>query len=198
VTSAAGSQSSAVVDVYIEPGPVQVSIKGGSVQSAAIDKPLLLDASSSADLNTNPIKRSLNDLTFSWSCSVTSVVKYGANCDEIFGLNANLTNPRVRVVNMTLGYAYTVTVTGASTDGRSSSAVVLVSPLGAGAAAVRIQSKIVKFNADSTLKLIGAVKASSNQTMSWLAPLIFQFYNNHFTTDDLHGHVRVIVSVPES
>ena len=169
-TTASGSSSSAVVDVYIEPGAIKVEVAGGSVRMAAIDKPLLLDASGSVDLNVDPIKQTItSDLTFAWSCTVTAVDNFGAQCNEIFGLNANLTKPFVRVTNMTLGSTYAVTVIGSSPDARTSSALVALSPLSSGAATVRIQSKIVKFNADNTLKLIGAVTALSNQTMSWLA-----------------------------
>ena len=168
VKSESGSSSFAVVDVYVEPGPIRMEVSGGYVRMHAIDKPLLLDASGSADLNVDPMKRSLlNDLALSWSCSVTSVERFGSPCNEIFGVNANFSLPFIKVVNMTMGFKYAVTLVGASTDGRSSSATVSVSPLSSGSAIVRIQTKTVKFNSDSTLKLTGGLIAFSNQTISW-------------------------------
>ena len=165
--TASSSSSFAVVDVYVEPGPIQMEVSGGYVRMQAIDKPLLLDARGSADLNVDPVKRSGADLSFSWSCTVISFEAYGKPCNQIFGLKANLTQPVAKVVNMTMGYKYVVSVVGTATDGRSGSAAVTLTPLSAGAATVRIQSKIVKINADSTLKLVGGVKAYSNQTISW-------------------------------
>ena len=171
-----GSTGVATVSVYVDYGPVVVRVKGGLFRSSAIDEPLLLDASSSEDLNVDPVSRSAGEkarasaeeklLSFSWDCIVVSVVGYGKSCNSILKQDAVLTS-RVAVVNMTVDYLYQVNVVVMASDGRSSSASITVTPTFSGSAKVKIRSTLTKFNTDSTLKLVGEIRAGTAQTSYW-------------------------------
>ena len=176
-TTVLGSTGVATASVYVEYGPVVVKVKGGLLRSSAIDEPLLLDASTSEDLNVDPTSRSAGEkalaaeeeklLRFLWDCSVISVVGYGESCYHIFQKDVSLTSSRVTVVNMTVDYLYQVNVVVMASDGRSSSASITVTPTYSGSAQVKIRSTLRKFNTDSTLKLVGDIRAGSAQTSYW-------------------------------
>ena len=176
-TTVLGSTGVATASVYVEYGPVVVRVKGGLLRSSAIDQPLVLDASTSEDLNVDSPRRSAGEkalaaeeeklLRFSWECRVISVIGYGESCYQIFKKDSSLTSSRVTVVNMTVDYLYQVNVVVTASDGRSSSASITVTPTYSGSAKVKIRSTLTKFNTDSTLKLVGDIRAGSAQTSYW-------------------------------
>ena len=161
------------MSLYVEFGPVVAKVKGGLFRSSSIDQPLLLDASDSADLSIDPqrkIKKNSTDeklLTFSWTCSIVSIDGYGKSCLYIFQSEASLSSPKVTIVNMTLDFVYLVNVVARAVDGRDNSASVTVTATQPGSAKVKIRSSFTKFNSESTLKLVGDIRAGSAQTSSW-------------------------------
>lgn len=143
-TTVLGSTGTATVSVYVEYGPVVVKVKGGLFRSSAVDESLLLDASLSEDQSVDPTKRSAGEkekalaaeeeklLSFSWDCSIISIVGYGGSCSHIFQKGASFTSSRIAVVNMTEGYLYLVNVVATASDGRSNSASITVTPTSSG------------------------------------------------------------------
>ena len=168
-STTSGSTGTATVSVYVDPGPVLVTVKGGLFCSSAVDSPLLLDASGSQDLNLDPLARSTrgSSLSFSWDCKIISVTGYGDRCFHIFDSRRAVNTSKISIVNMTLSYLYSVSVVAIAADGRSSSESVTVTPTFPGSAKVIIQSTATKFNSGSSLKLITAIRAATAQVISW-------------------------------
>ena len=113
------------------------------------------------------LKRTAN-LTYSWSCSVISLENYGSFCNYIFGMGttiAPLNRSTIVIAENTMNTSvlYQISVICSAADGRSSSAAVVITPTLPGAASVRFQSTLTKFNADSVLKLVATAAASTGQ-----------------------------------
>jgi len=160
-----GNSSSASVVVNVTPGPLVVKIAGGLVRSSAFDKPLLLSAAGSVDLNNDPARIDPFDkpLNFSWSCKIVSASNYGKGCNSIFNSTLGRERSYIKIENMTLGHLYEVGVLVSTADGRSKTATVKVTPTQPKTAVVRIQSNTIKFNVQSVLNLVGTISGSSKQ-----------------------------------
>jgi len=79
VITPAGIRANASTDVIVLKGVVAARIRGGSKQTAPIDRSLKLDGSTSIDLND---LAAVDPLLFKWTCTYTSMSKFGKSCDE--------------------------------------------------------------------------------------------------------------------
>jgi hypothetical protein len=181
VTSSSGGFSSVMAQVYVASREIAVLVTGGYVRSSPVNKPLLLDASRSADMNLNPALNLPSRLTFSWSCSVASSQSFGSSCNYIFSPASKLNGSVVTVTNMTFGYQYAVyIVCGSMTnDGRTGSATVSISPTAPGAGVVQmLQSSATEFNANSKLKIGARISATDAQigALSYIQFFVFCYF----------------------
>lgn len=165
---------------------------GGYSRTSAVDKPLILDASRSKDANINPSLNLPSNLTFSWRCTIASIVGYGSDCKYVFsGDMSKVAKASQTIVNMTLGERYLVTVTATAADGRSDSADIQVTPVSPGAAQVLLTSLSTRFNRPNVLQLFARVQSSAAQMVTWslkgdsnnldLGPLALTKVSKNFT-----------------
>ena len=168
VVSDSGGVATVMAQVYVAPREIAVLVAGGYVRSSPVNRPLLLDASRSADMNLDPALNLPSTLTFAWKCTVASAQSFGSPCDYIFAPSSQLNGSAITVTNMTYGYQYTVSVvcgTKLLRDGRTGSASVSLTPTAPGAGVVQVmQSSATEFNANARLKIGARISAADAQT----------------------------------
>ena len=159
------SLGSGTTSVFIGPGNINALIRGGSTRNVAVDKSFSLDASISTDDNYPPVRTS-NRLSYSWTCTDTSTLSACTFSSPTFttATNSTLTVP---ANVMTVKGVYTIAVIVTSTDGRTGTASVVTTGAAPGAPTVTAGNKVVKFNTDATLAVLGYITSSVPINASW-------------------------------
>eukprot|EP01034_Spumella_vulgaris_P026271 gene26271-biopygen22627 len=125
------NEATALVTIQVVNGPVIAAVKGGYNRAVFITNtsPLTLDASSSTDSNL-PVRSASQGLSFQWTCSISSTLRYGEDCSNVFGPQATtLSSVSLSGALVMYGFTYAFAVIVSSSDGRSDSKVVTVQNL---------------------------------------------------------------------
>lgn len=160
-TTSLSAVASVSVLVTINRGLVVSSVQGGYSRKAPVDKSILLDAGNSYDEDSVT-----SSLTYLWSCSISSRTGYGTDCSSIIPTRSasSITIPAY-TLNST--YVYSMAVLVSSSDGRSSSSSVVITPIAAGAISVQMLSELTVINRNSKLSLSCYIVSSKAFTASW-------------------------------
>ena len=158
----------AVANIYVKHGNIIAVVKGGYSRECAVDKVLVLDASTSSDEDTS---RGSLDLLYSWSCTIISLTNFGSPClfssISITTLSTSILSLPANEMVLSTQYSFSVIVS--SVDGRSASQSVTVTPLPSGSPVVYSTNKLFKFNYDSVLSINGIVTANVSTSAKWTA-----------------------------
>jgi hypothetical protein len=165
VTAASGKFVESTISVYIKTGEIVAEILGND--DIPEDKPLTLDASSSADEDVPPGDDSA--LTYLWSCIYASASNFGESCREV--LPTDLTTEAITVSANFLSpkFKYTFKVLTTSTDGRSDSTFRTVSVTSAGSPQVLMGGNLAKINTGDKLELLAVVTSNVSANVFWSA-----------------------------
>jgi hypothetical protein len=122
--------------------------KGGYVRSTPINLDIALDASISRDDDISPTSILVSTLTYSWTCTIASIVDFGTEC-KLFGAVTTRQTPIIVITanSMTFNVTYALEVVVTAADGRSAAQIVTLSPTYINSPEVSITSTFVKFNA---------------------------------------------------
>lgn len=115
---------------------------------------------------------SIHILINQWTCTVESLINFGTECG-LFGtplgsvttLAAAAITIRANSMKPSTVYAFKVVVS--ARDRRSATQTVTLSAVGAGSAQVSITSTFVRFNAGSTLTILGNLSATFDVNAQW-------------------------------
>ena len=160
------SSASTFSTVYVARSTVTAKIAGGYTRLIPVGSPLLLDASSSVDNDIDPKSKLPMNLGFPWECTIISSNKFGARCNDIFDGNV-LEMSTIKVVNITSGYKYAVSVLVTSNDGRTNKVQATIEGCAPIAATITMNTYISRINVFDRLLLSASISAKSNQTVQW-------------------------------
>jgi len=131
VTTSSGQSNTALSEVFVRSAPVRAILSGGSRRSIALNQALTLDASTSVDLDADPLSQS--HLRFSWSCRVVSLVFFGSSCDHLLDTDpldvSSVIHMEAGILSPNSSYELSVVVYSLLDASRSSRASTIVSVL---------------------------------------------------------------------
>ena len=159
------SSGSSTTSVFVGKGNINALIRGGSTRNVAVDKSYSLDASISTDDNYPPGSAS-NRPSYSWTCIDASTLSACTFSSPTFTTTTNSTLT-VPANGMAVNGVYTITVIVTSADGRIGTASVVSTGAAPGAPTVTAGNKVVKFNTDAVLAVLGYITSSDPINASW-------------------------------
>jgi hypothetical protein len=167
---AAKSLGFASSKVWTGQSGVTAVIGGGPSRVVGALAPVVLDASSSVDVDY-PTQSS--QLSYVWSCQQFTPT-FGAACPGFTSSTASMLT--VPAGTFTSAVVYNVTVTVANTASASSTASVLVSVAAAAIPTVSVARAAIKYNPEDKITLTGTVSAAQGPaTLTWSSPSIAGF-----------------------
>ena len=162
-----GQFKEATVDVIVVPAPITVVIQGGQSRSVPRGEILVLDGSTSVDLDAVP---GTSALTFQWNCTfISDSLKYGESCDfpVLTGVgSATQSILRIPRLRLSLNETYSFTLQ-ASAGARFNSSSVSVSVSDTSAAAVSVDQITSRVNAGQRVLVAGHVSANISILATW-------------------------------
>ena len=175
VITRAGIRANASTDITVLKDVVSAKINGGSKQVTPLDKQLVLDGSSSVDLNA-PIGAAISTLSYKWSCMFNTITKYGSSCDGHVFYNetysakgplvaTNLSTLIIPAYRLSGNDTYEFRLSCSASDGRvgTTSVVIAVSAPGAPKVAIAISGSttgsksVIKFSSEQKIVLTGDI-----------------------------------------
>lgn len=161
-----GGYASAVQTITVASGIVKAVISGGNSRQVPMNQNITLDGSTSYDENTLVN----TGLAFRWSCKISSFKNFGQSCDNVI-IQRLITAQRTGIIGaaLTFNVTYSIALTVLASDGRTSSATVIVTPLAIGSASTSIVTQAVKFNINQNFTLEASILSQFGVTVAWQA-----------------------------
>eukprot|EP01033_Poteriospumella_lacustris_P023332 gene23332-biopygen7964 len=169
--------SSATQGVTVLRGQLYARVAGGSVRQFPTNKNYTLSAASSYDEDATSTR-----LWYDWSCRVTSLESFDANCTELFGGYRNTSVATVPIYGSALNvsWVYGVTVTVRSSDGRTGSTTVTIQGLRTATdttdgsstttlpqVSTEITTQEVRFNVNANFSIMSLIQSSDDTNARW-------------------------------